>query len=247
MRETTGIGSDFQLSSRLMTRAMRLSAVALGLGLVLFSGPLHAQDADEEDDDRTFERKIIDNVMSGIGGRKLEDGTINYRERSPLVVPSKIALPPPQSGKAKLAPNWPKDPDEAQRKAARAAAKQKLPTPEESARPLMPSELNQRTPAGSSSASNDSQPGGNNSNTPPVLMPSELGFTGGLFSNPFSSKKAESETFTKEPERTELTQPPSGYQTPSTTYAYGTGNQKMTPKETCDQASGKCETKWVFQ
>ena len=244
MRET-GIGSGLHLSSRLATRALRMAAVARGLGLVLFSGPRHAQDADDEEDDRTFERKIIDNLMSGLGGRRLEDGNINYRERSPLVVPSKIALPPPQSGsKAKLAPNWPKDPDEAERKAAREAAKQKPKTYEESLRPLMPSELNQRAPRGSTTS--DVKPGGNNSNQPPILMPSELGFTGGLFSNPFSSK-SEADTFTTEPERTELTQPPSGYQTPSTTYAYGVGNQKLVPKENCDAASGKCEKRWVFQ
>lgn len=244
MRETAGINSDFHLSSRLMTRALRLGAILLGVGLVLGSAPLHAQEDDDEDN-RTFERKIIDNLMGGLGGRRLEDGSINYRERSPLVVPSKIALPPPQSSKSKATPtNWPKDPDEAERKAARAAANQKLPTPEESARPLMPSELNQRAPRGSRSA--DAKPGGNNSNTPLIMMPSELGFKGGLFSNPFSSKN-EAETFTTEPERTELTQPPSGYQTPSTTYAYGVGNQKLVPKETCDSASGKCDKQWVFQ
>lgn len=243
MRETAGINSGLRLSSRLVTRALRLTAVVLGVGLVLGTVPLHAQDADEDEDGRTFERKIIDNLMSGLGGKRLEDGTINYRERSPLVVPSKIDLPPPQTGKAKLAPNWPKDPDEAERKAARAMSKQRVLTPEESARPLMPSELNQRTARGSSTPA----PGGNNSNAPPILMPSELGFnTGGLFSNPFASK-TESQPFTTEPERTELTQPPSGYQTPSSTYAYGVGNQKMVPTETCDSAAGRCSKTWDYK
>ena len=124
MRETGSNGADKFKSSRLRTRALRLAAVLLGIGLVIGAGPVRADD-DEDADDRTFERKIMDNLMSGLGAKRIEDGGIDYRERSPLVVPSKIELPPPQTGKAKLAPNWPKDPDEAERKAARELAKQK--------------------------------------------------------------------------------------------------------------------------
>lgn len=244
MRET-GFGSGLQLSSRIATRALRLAAIVLGVGLVLGTGPLHAQNADEEDDGKTFEQKLMDNLMSGLGGRKIDDGTIDYRERSPLVVPSKIALPPPQTGKAKLAPNWPKDPDEAERKAAREAAKQKPVSAEEGRRPLMPSELATRTPRGRTSG-DTATPGGNNSNAPIMMLPSELGYSGGLFSNPFSSitgAKPEAEKFTSEPERTDLTQPPSGYQTPSPNFAYGTGQLKA-PKEVCDAGSGRCEKRW---
>jgi hypothetical protein len=243
MRETGGIsGSGLQLSSRLATRALRLAAILLGVGLVLGAGPLHAQDADEEDDGKTFERKLIDNLMSGLGGKKIDDGTIDYRERSPLVVPSKIALPPPQTGKSKLAPNWPKDPDEAERKAAREAYKQKEKSPEEQRMPLMPSELAMKKPR-SKGTSEPVTPGGNNSDTPPLLMPSDLGYVGGLFSNPFGGGKPEAEKFVSEPERTDLTQPPSGYQTPSPNFAYGTGQIKA-PKEVCDSGSGRCEKRW---
>ncbi|HEX7792591.1 MAG TPA: hypothetical protein VF467_18940 [Afipia sp.] len=238
---TGGIGSGLHLSSRLTTRALRVAAVLLGVGLLLASAPVRAQDADE-DDGKNFEEKLMDNLMSGLGGRKLEDGSIDYRERSPLVVPSKIDLPPPQTGKPKLAPNWPKDPDVAERAAARERAKQKRKTPEEERMPLMPSELAQRTPKGKSSQ-DTSTPGGNNSNSPIMMLPSQLGYSGGLFSNPFGSKQTESEKFTSEPERTELTQPPSGYQTPSPSYAYGVGQLKA-PKEKCDAASGKCEKTW---
>lgn len=238
---TGGIGSGLHLSSRRATRALRAAAIMLGVGLVLGSGPVHAQD-EEEDDGKTFEQKLMDNLMSGLGGRKLEDGSIDYRERSPLVVPSKIDLPPPQTGKRKLAPNWPKDPDEAERKAAREASKQKAMTPEEARMPLMPSELNKRAPRSRTATNN--APGGNNANAPLMMLPSELGYTGGLFSNPFGgSSKTETEKFTSEPERTDLTQPPTGYQTPSPNYAYGVGQLKP-PKETCDAASGKCEKRW---
>jgi len=236
---TGGIGSGLHLSSRFSTRTLRVAAVLLGVGLVLGSGPLRAQDADE-DENKTFEEKLMDNLMSGLGGKKLEDGSIDYRERSPLVVPSKIDLPPPQTGRPKLAPNWPKDPDVAERAAARERAKQKRKTPEEERMPLMPSELAQRTPKSKGSQEN-LNPG--NSNTPSMLLPSQLGYSGGLFSNPFSSTKPEAEKFTSEPERTELTQPPAGYQTPSSSYAYGVGQLKA-PKEKCDAASGRCEKTW---
>lgn len=238
---TGGIGSGLHLSSRLSTRALRVAAVLLGVGLLLATGPVRAQDADE-DDGKTFEEKLMDNLMSGLGGKKLEDGSIDYRERSPLVVPSKIDLPPPQTGRPKLAPNWPKDPDVAERAAARERAKQKRKTPEEERMPLMPSELAQRAPK-SKGSQDTSSPGNNNSNSPIMMLPSQLGYVGGLFSNPFGSKTTETEKFTSEPERTELTQPPSGYQTPSSNYAYGVGQLKP-PKEKCDAASGRCEKTW---
>jgi hypothetical protein len=246
MRETGTFGSGLQLSSRFTARVSRLAAILLGVGLMLSAGPLHAQTADEDegDDGKTFEQKLMDNLMSGLGGRKIDDGTINYRERSPLVVPSKIALPPPETGKKKLAPNWPKDPDIAERAAAREAAKQKPISPEEARLPLMPSELNKKLPRSASRSTETSTPGGNNANSPLMMLPSELGYTGGLFSNAFGgSAKGESDKFTSEPERTDLTQPPTGYQTPSPNYAYGVGALKA-PKESCDAASGKCEKTW---
>ena len=74
---------------------------------------------DEDEDDKTFEEKIIEGIMSGIGGTNMENRGIDYRERSPLVVPPKLDLPPPAATAAEVkAPNWPKDPDEQRRKAA---------------------------------------------------------------------------------------------------------------------------------
>lgn len=237
MRETGGNGSD----KLRWSRALRLAAVVLGVGLTLGAGPVRAAGDEEDVDDRTFERKLMDNFMSGLGAKRIDDGGIDYRERSPLVVPSKIELPPPQTGRTRLAPNWPKDPDEAERKAARELAKQKPKTPEEERMPLMPSELATRAPRGK--VTRDAvTPGGNNSNAPIMMLPSELGYNGGLFSNAFGTK-TEVEKFSGEPERTDLTQPPVGYQTPSPNFAYGTGALKA-PIETCDAASGRCEKRW---
>ena len=73
-----------------------------------------ARAGDDDEDDKTFEEKIIEGIMAGIGGTNMENRGIDYRERSPLVVPPKLDLPPPAAAAAEVkAPNWPKDPDEA--------------------------------------------------------------------------------------------------------------------------------------
>src|SRR5260370_4858484 len=113
-------GRTVQKSSRALTRALRLAAIALGIGLVMPAGAVRAQEDDE--DDKTFEEKIIEGIMAGIGGTNMENKGIEDPERPPLVVPPKIDLPPPASASADVkAPNWPKDPDEQRRKAAIAA------------------------------------------------------------------------------------------------------------------------------
>ena len=246
MRQTGLKNSVTQAHSKASMSALRLAAIILGIGLVLITGPVHAGDDDDDEDgqQKTFERGILDNVMSSIGGKRIEDGTINYRERSPLVIPSKTdQLPPPASKKAQLAPNWPKDPDEAERKRAREEASKPTISPEQSSRPLMPSELATKSPRRAARDDNSS-PGGNNSNSPLVMMPSELGYNGGMFSGVFGKEKPDTATFTEEPSRSELTEPPKGYQTPSPNFAYGTGTSTKAPTETCDAASGKCTKNW---
>src|SRR6202051_2755677 len=142
MRRTEASGWMVQNSSRALSRGLRLAVVAVGVGLVMTAGAARAQDDDE--DDKTFEEKIIENIITGIGGTNMEHKGIDYRERSPLVVPPKLDLPPPETVKGEIKdPNWPKDPDEARRKAAIAARKkERAKPPEEAARPLTPAELN---------------------------------------------------------------------------------------------------------
>jgi hypothetical protein len=216
-----------QKSSRALIRALRLAAIALGIGLVMTAGTVRAQDDDE--DDKTFEEKIIEGIMAGIGGTNMENKGIEYRERSPLVVPPKIDLPPPASASADAkAPNWPKDPDEARRKAAIAARKKDNKDPAEARRLLTPSELNKGKVAASTRTNNDPvQPGATNN---PMLSPSQLGFTGS-FGDLFGGNKSETAPFKGEPTRDSLTQPPTGYQTPSPNFAYGTGPKESLNKE----------------
>ena len=223
-----------QNSSRGPRRALRLAVVALGIGLVMTAGAARA--ADDDEDDKTFEEKIIEGIMAGIGGTNMENRGIEYRERSPLVVPPKLDLPPPAAAAEVKAPNWPKDPDDARRKAAIAARKKANKDPVEAARILTPSELAQVKGAKSSGGESVDQPGGNpGANS--ILSPSQLGYSGGL-SGLFGGSKTETAPFKGEPTRESLTQPPGGYQTPSPNFAYGTGPKESLNKE-YNPAAGK--------
>lgn len=222
-----------------LRRGLRLAAVVLGVAVVMTAGAARAQDDDE--DDKTFEEKIIGNIMAGIGGTNMESRGIEYRERSPLVVPPRLDLPPPESVKSEIKdPNWPKDPDEARRKAAIAARKKNKPAASlaEAARPLTPDELNAGRTAAPARTNNDPvQPGSSNN---PMLSPAQLGYTGGLFNLFKGNNKSESAPFTGEPARETLTQPPAGYQTPSPNFAYGTGPDSQKPIGThVDVMTGK--------
>src|SRR6266581_1154128 len=222
-------------AKRASKRALQLSAVALGVGLLMASGAARA--GDDDDEDKTFEEKIIEGVMRGIGGTNMDNTGIEYRERSPLVVPPKIDLPPPAATSTEAkAPNWPKDPDEARRKAAIAARKKENKDPREASRILTPSELAQGKTAGAARTNNDPIQPGNSFNNP-ILSPSQLGYTGG-FSGLFGGNKAETAPFKGEPTRESLTQPPGGYQTPSPNFAYGTGPKESMNKE-YNPAAGK--------
>src|SRR5882724_10488665 len=219
-----------------LRRTLRLAVVALGVGLVMTAGAARAQDDDE--DDKTFEEKVIEGIMAGIGGTNMENRGIEYRERSPLVVPPKLNLPPPESVKTEVKdPNWPKDPDEARRKAAIAARKKENKDPVAASRILTPSELNAAKTAPAARTSNDPIQPGNSFNNP-ILSPSQLGYNGG-FSGLFGGSKAETAPFKGEPTRDSLTQPPSGYQTPSPNFAYGTGPKESLNNKEYNPAAGK--------
>ena len=234
MRRTEASGWMVRNSPGALSRALRLAVISLGIGLVVGAGAARAED---DEDEKTFEEEIIEGIMTGIGGTNMDNRGIEYRERSPLVVPPKLDLPPPASSSEVKAPNWPKDPDEARRKALIAARKKENKDPREASRPLMPSELDQRAPK-KSTAGGDSvdQPGGNPGTTA-VLSPSQLGYSGG-FSGMFGGNKVETAPFKGEPTRESLTQPPSGYQTPSPNFAYGTGPKESLNKE-YNPAAGK--------
>lgn len=218
-----------------LCRTLRLGAAVFGVALILSAGYARAQDDDEQPEE-TFEQGLIKGIMRGIGGQSIEDGRIEYRERSPLVVPSNTNLPPPVEKGRTPAANWPKDPDEQARREAIAAHRKSGPdsafeAQNEAQRVLRPSELAARPKAKGGRAVDDGvTPGSALQGSSYMLRPSELGSSvGNLFSG-ITGKKEEAAQFKEEPKRENLTQPPTGYQTPSPNYAYGTGPEKAETK-----------------
>ena len=68
MRETEA--RFWMLQNTSLSRALRFAAIAVGIGLLMVSGPARAAD-DEEEDDQTFEEKIIEGII-----KSWETGTI---------------------------------------------------------------------------------------------------------------------------------------------------------------------------
>lgn len=199
-----------------MARAM-LALVAVSLCLAV---PVRAHAADDDDEEESIETKFIKGLF-GISNRD----SIDYRERPPLVVPPNLNnLPRPETSAFVNSPAWPKDPELVERKKRQQAQKnQRRKTVEEDNRALTPAELDVagRAKPGSSAPS-PTGPQDTVTDGWRRLTPGELGYKGGLFSKLFSdNSKPEQATFSGEPTRSDLTQPPPGYQTPSPAYPYG--------------------------
>jgi len=234
MRNTEAL---IETSRPVLKRTLRLTLVAAGIALAM-TGAARAGDDDNDDDGMTFEERIIDNIMTGVGAKSMANKGIEYRERSPLVVPPKLDLPPPASATQATAPNWPKDPDVAKRNAAIAARKnERKKEARELAQPLTPAEIEAGRKQQTARTNNDPiEPGVTKS---PMLSPEQLGYTGGLLGM-FKGNTNEEAPFKGEPTRETLTEPPPGYQTPSSNYSYGIGPQKpMAQRGQYDIQTGK--------
>jgi hypothetical protein len=92
----------------------------------------------------------------------------------------------------------------------------------------MPDELNVGKTAAAPASKGDTDPITPGVTNNPMLSPSQLGYNGSLL-NLFHSNKAEAAEFKGEPTRESLTQPPSGYQTPSPNFPYGAGADSNKP------------------
>jgi hypothetical protein len=203
-----------------MNRLVTTAAAAALIGVLFAGAPAFAN----EDDEPVRDEGLISNLMRGLGATDGSNG-INYRERSPLVVPRNLTLPPPETRRPEAA-NWPKDPDVLERRAAREAIrkrdKEKENNPYEQIRPQAEPQLGQ---ARARTATVAPQPGVSEERRlinegSGILSPSQLGVTSNLFGL-FGAKRNDNVPFTGEPTRESLTQPPPGYQTPSSNYAYG--------------------------
>ena len=216
-----------------LTNVFGASAVfGLALGVAALLLPVSGRAADDED---SIDKKVMRGIMEGLGLKRDGEAMINYRERSPLVIPPSRELPPPERSDAATAnnPAWPKDPD-VERRRAQAAMEKNRNISDEREREQNPLRPDQLTPGGSPKKKQASTDDGYQ---PPAtgfgsqIMPSELGFKGiGSFFG--GNKKEETAKFTGEPTRGSLTDPPPGYQTPSPDHPYGLSKGAATAKPT---------------
>jgi hypothetical protein len=211
------------------------SAVGLTTLVLGGVGPARAQDDSVEGNSiLNLEKRIWNGFVHGLGLRSADDPVIEYRERSPLVVPPSRDLPPPQAKAAPKDPAWPHDPDAARKKARTKRTATNVDASrvlDAAGRPLTPSELN--APGGTVSTASPAPASGPEGRP---YNPSELGYFGGLFSGRafgFGGYADEVGTFTNEPPRAALTAPPVGYQTPSPEQPYGTTKriERVAPKQ----------------
>jgi hypothetical protein len=213
-----------------LTLRLRLGLMASACGVLLaFAGVAQAQQAADDDDEDTFEQRIIKNILGGIGADVGRNKGIDYRERSPLVIPPSLNLPPPEQSAGVRNAAWPKEPERKKAtKQVRTYARSTMDDPGSHAR-MTPDELRRAPPgpkgAGSGSVAESDPMQGR------ALRPGELGQTQSIFSwsSLTGNYKNETAKFEGEPGRGALTQPPPGYQTPSSAYPYGVGNESSGP------------------
>jgi hypothetical protein len=200
----------------------------MGLFLVMGHGAAIAQENNDDDDD-TFEQKIIKGVLGGIGLDVGKPG-IDYSARAPLVIPPNTDLPPPQTAAAAPA-DWPKEP------------RRKKPTSSKKldANGSVRQADTERATASPAEMTSGPKPEAGASGTPPPPadpidntssfggrpLPASVVDKIGLF-NIFGNKPEQAQ-FVHEPPRVNLTQPPTGYQTPSPNYPYGIAQVKKGP------------------
>ena len=207
-----------------LRRALLACLCGMLLALPVAASAQQAQDDDED----TFEQKIIKNILGGMGVDIGRPG-IDYRERSPLVIPPTRDLPPPQAaGTAVRNPAWPREPDRkiAVRNKPNARASQDDPGTDSA---LTPDELRRGTNPRAGRVTDPSQTTGSieEANVGRPVSPSQLGSSSIFNWNALMGTHLnEQAQFAGEPTRGSLTQPPPGYQTPSPNYAYGAGVDK---------------------
>jgi hypothetical protein len=242
----SGRWGTHMVRSSWLRHAAVLGALTFAVTVFASAGPVRAQDdgtIENENSIWNLERRLWSGIAHGLGLRSADDPVIEYRERSPLVVPPTRDLPQPKTKSAAKNPSWPQDPDHArrnQRSAAqkRAGANDLSRVLDRQSGAISPDQLN--VPGGTVAPSGP--PRGDISGDGKPVNPSELGYFGGLFTSRawgFGGYRDEVGTFNKEPSREALTAPPSGYQTPSSEHPYGTNRriERTAPKQ-LDPAAG---------
>jgi len=205
---------------------------------VIVAGSASYARAEDDGEDVPYDTKILRGIMSGIGLQRDGEGSgIDYRERSPLVVPPSMNLPPPETtASTPNAANWPVDPDEKRRKEAIAARKKAAAGTryqvEDEGRALSPKDMTPGATASNRRAAAQGRDDGKKTEAGDRLSVFDLGSKSIFGLDMFGSKeKGEVAKFEGEPPRMTLTEPPVGYRTPSPAQPYGiTADRKPGPK-----------------
>lgn len=231
------------MSNRLRTRltagtsprlVMRAAACCL-LGAALFAAVTPARAADG-DENVPLDTRIIRGFMEQLGLRQDGQG-INYEERAPLVIPPGRDLPPPERSDAALAhnPAWPVDPDVTRAKQEAAAKRRGTMNPDAILQaeqsPLRPDQIAPGPKPRSRRIGDDGYRASANGSGS-QLTPAQLDTKPNFFGRMFGKDAPEISSFTGEPPRTALTEPPPGYQTPSPDQPYGLNGKDSAPKAT---------------
>jgi hypothetical protein len=223
------------MSSRSNRKFTRFAfAAAFGVAIAVGCAGTFAHAADD-DDDEMVDTKIVRSVLKGLGLRKDEAG-IEYRERSPLVLPPSnqlTVLPTPATDSAaKKAANWPDDPDVKRIKKAREAERKRKPVEVGvDDKPLPQDKLTEGPPPARTGSRAGEAPGRSAEASAAPSTNAELGSKGfmEMFRTGIWAPKEEYKPFTGEPPRASLTEPPTGYRTPSPSQPYGVGREKWLP------------------
>ncbi len=226
----TGLAAKFSLW------ALSLAALGCLLGAALLATSTPAR-AGDDDENVPIDTKIIRGLFENLGLQR--DGAgINYQERPPLVIPPNHDLPPPEAADAALArnPAWPVDPDVQRRKQEAAAERKVTMNPDaillKEQRPLRPDEMAPGPKPRTVRQTDDGyRPSPNGYGG--VLPPDKLGVSG-FFGKMFGKEEPVAHSFTGEPSRSALTDPPPGYQTPSPDQPYGVTKTKAPAPTSAD-------------
>lgn len=214
---------------RSIVRACSSTVTCAALAAAVATGAVAQSANDSNPLEDAPDVQFLRGILGGLGLKSGNEAGIEYRERSPLVVPPQMTLPPPDTRSlAERNPNWPVDQDLQRARAHAAANRRKAHYDDlEDGRALRPGEM---APGPRGSA-----PTVLGRTTTPeegarAMSPSALGYVGNLFNTLFDTGKPESKPFDGEPPRTALTEPPPGYQTPAPNHPYGVGKQTYQPK-----------------
>ena len=219
----------------------KLTGAVLGtmLGtLLIIAGSAGTALAADDDGEGFYDQRLLRSFLRGLGLSNGREGTIEYKERPPLVVPPSRDLPPPETtgswcGAIRLG-----------RPIRTTPSAGRLRRPGPNASRWRPRNLGRRGHAERSQGGQNQHAAGETGikpgqtvETSTQLRPDELGYRGGLWSDfvglgsTFAKEKpAEGAKFLREPGRANLTDPPNGYRTPSPDQPYGLNYRHDKPK-----------------